>query len=324
MRRLILIIILCGFLYTAKAQGQLWQVGTAITMPKGWFDKGVFQPLRFGLTSKTELSAYPVLMAFMPNLAVKHRWHITDKKWFLSTKHGVYYPSMLLKRTVGGGPKYLLPSTTKVPFLLPTYHEFLASKYLKPKTSCDYADYLLTLKVGFAFTIGKATDSDMSSIDYPFVFHPTQTYYQRFFWYVGADLEARLTDFLNYSIDLDVQSVQFLKHWAFSHKGLLVWPINNRWTLAGGYRLHYGAYPFGTQFKAMPLVDISYKFRFLKKKRFEKGLFKTNRLKYDNFQEKDHKIKQDEYEEFYEDDKQEIKRKPAIPASKATTPPATN
>lgn len=308
MRKLCTLIFLIATALYASAQTPLWRVGTALTLPQGWFDKGVFQPLRYGLLKKTELSTYPLLNIYAPNIAVKQRWYTTGNDWFLSSKHGVYYPTSALKKLSEEEWYQVLPKTTDAPFLLPSYHELLASKFLKSKTSCTLPDLLLTLKLGAKFSVGTATPEQLSTIDDPFVYHPTQPYYGKFMWYTGVDLEGNFTEFLNYSVDINFESVKLLEHWNVSHKGMLVMAINDRWTAAAGYVMQYGNFPDVSRLTVLPLADISYKFSIRRKSRMQHGLFQRVKFKYDDYQEKDDPIKEDPYHEFYPDEDQKKKK----------------
>ncbi len=309
MRKFYILFILIFITLVASAQRPLWRVGTALTLPQGWFDKGVFQPLRYGLLKKTELSTYPLLNIYAPNIAVKQRWYTTENQWFFSTKHGIYHPTRALRKLSGNENYHVLPDTAKVPFLLPSYHEVLASKFLKSKTSCTLPDLLLTLKLGVKFSIGSAEEVDMPPIEDPFVYHPTQPYYGKFMWYTGADLEGNFTEFINYSVDINFENINWFDSWNVSHKGLLVIPWTDRWTLAAGYTMQYGDFPGEKKFTVLPMLDVSYKFTFRRKRSMQHGLFQRMEFKYDDFQEKDDPIETDPYHEFYPEEEKYKKKK---------------
>lgn len=298
----------------------LWRVGTAYTLPKGWFDKGVFQPLRYGLSAKTELYTWPLANMFVPNMGIKHRWYITENRILISSRHGLYYPVMFYKRLQGSGANHLFPPNQPIKFGLPNYHELLASKFLRPATSCDLPDLLLTIRLGFQMSIGHSPE--LSTIDYPGVYQRTVPFMGPWLWYTGADLEGHLTEMLNYSVDVDFYSVGALKQWAVEHKGLLVYPINNRWTLAGGYKLHLGTTPYQFGWKLVPLVDISYKFRLRRRSKMEFGLFDNDLFKYDYPMEKTDPLEDHLLEEYYDQDpKVKKKKKEEEPPQPLPVPP---
>jgi hypothetical protein len=294
-----------------SAQSDLWRVGTAYTLPKYWFSGGIFQPLQYGLTKKTELSTYLLGNIYIPNLSLKHRWYVTPNNILISSNHGVYYASMALNKL--NGSKWLqIPLGESTPFVLPMYHEILASKFLKPKTSCDLPDYLLTVRIGIKFSIGKLTPATTMAETAPF-FQRTQPYFGKILWYVGADLEAHLTEFLNYSVDLDFLSVGAVKNFALEHKGLIVWPIDKRWTMAGGYMAHFGTTTNSSRIFLMPLFDLSYKFTLRHKTNQGLDLFGTDIFKYDDNLKDDSEIDDHLYDEYYDEDqkpKKESEEKP--------------
>jgi len=68
-RRIIILAVLslyAGFLYAGES-------GLSAILPKGCFEAGVFQPLRYGLNETVELSTHVITNIVMPNIAAKKR-----------------------------------------------------------------------------------------------------------------------------------------------------------------------------------------------------------------------------------------------------------
>lgn len=263
---------------TAYSQLNIWRIGTARTLPKGIFRVGVFNPLSYGITDKLEVSTHPLLFFVFPNASVKKLWYVTERPWYLSTRHTLNYPSIALnivsRKQFGG----VLPENTKVPFILGLSNEFLASTWLIKKTSCTPPDLLLTLKLGLKVA-AKIGDNTIPTIDYPLIYQRTAIYQKKtYLWYFGAGLDGYLPHTIfNFSVDFDLFSVKFFDDYAVEHKGLLVWSNKEeRFTVAGGYLLSWGTYPFGTNLKVFPLIDCIWKFK--RKRKVEKGLFKQGTL----------------------------------------------
>jgi len=289
------------------AQEELWRVGTALTLQHRQFDVGLFQPLRYGAKPDMEVQAYVLPFYRFPNVTIKKFWTLTAKKWFLASKHGVAYPSLFLddisKAEFGG----ILPEKTVVPFILAFTNEALASKYLIPRTTCTSPDLLLTLTLGFKFAF-KSAESEIPTIDYPFAYWRAALYSGHHIWYLGADLEGHLTSYLNYSVDLSFYAIDIgVEDFALEHKALLVFPVGKRTTLAGGYIATFGTFPYGIDYKILPMFDISVKFNLPKKRKDDRKLFDPNmRRSHRNFyQERMDKLEKAQKEQRRIDERRE-------------------
>ena len=77
------------------AQGE-WLPGTAHTLPKGRWEIGFFQPVRWGQSENREISFYKLTSLLMPGVTIKQRWG-QPNSWTISTTHSLDYPTPLLK-----------------------------------------------------------------------------------------------------------------------------------------------------------------------------------------------------------------------------------
>ena len=69
---------ICFFIsYDSFSQCNLWSVGTAKTIAKGKYSKGIFQPFRYGVTESVELSVFPA--TFFVLLIDQLKRHTPDK-----------------------------------------------------------------------------------------------------------------------------------------------------------------------------------------------------------------------------------------------------
>lgn len=230
----------------------LWTTGTALSIPPRQWDIGLFQPLRYGLTPTVSLSAHPLWFFLMPNLRLKKQWKKSDI--FIATRHQVIYPSFLLKNIAREGTGGILPANTEVPQILIFSNEILFSTWLKKQTSCTLPDYLLTLKLGVdaAYNSG---DTIIPTIDLPLVYHRTATYHKKMLYYAGLDLEIGFHETINYSIDVEFMTADF-GDYAVEHKALIVWNKSDTFKIMGGYKISYGKYPYGTEFRFFPMIDL--------------------------------------------------------------------
>jgi hypothetical protein len=259
-------------LLPAFGQQPFWSVGTAKTLPKNNLEVSVFEKSRYGLTKSIELSAHPLAFFIIPHIDVKKMWINTirpnDAKFWpkhrliFSTNHGINYPSILLKTARNTQFMHLLPRDSVIPGILAFKNEALFSTFLKPRTSCTPDDYLLTMKIGtkYAFPFKKDT---VLPIDKSVLYRETSIYQKKLLWYVGADLEAALTENFNYSVDIDFYSVRLaVERWSVEHKGLIIWQMTQRIRACAGYKLAYSQLATRNKFFIMPLVDFTWTFAF--------------------------------------------------------------
>jgi len=72
MRKLcVIIIMLCGWIH---ADTSIWSSGTAHSLPKGQWEVGLFQPLRYGMTDDQDIALHPLIALKLPNLVYKKTW----------------------------------------------------------------------------------------------------------------------------------------------------------------------------------------------------------------------------------------------------------
>ena len=94
----IVLIIFTQNIYTQDTYKQdLWTLGSADNLDKFYCEAGVFQPVRFGLTNKIEVSSLAISNIFSPNLSFKLQWW--EREILVATKHGIYYPKFGLKKS---------------------------------------------------------------------------------------------------------------------------------------------------------------------------------------------------------------------------------
>ncbi len=269
---LILFLIVNIGAFSSFAQFELWTVGTALTVPQGRLDVSAFRPAQYGITNTLEVSAQPWIFIVFPNGQVKKTWY--KKDFAVATVHGINYPSwtlnMLRKRDKPG----YIPVDSVVPQMLAFKNEVIVSKFLKKKTTCEAANYLLSVKLGFQFA-WQIKKGDIPPMEKPIIYPRSSIYQKKLLWYAGVDIDGHLNSWINFSADLDFLSVKFnLEDIAVEHKGMVMLPLTNSLSVLGGYKIFWGTYPSGnSQFAIYPLLDISWKYQFKPKKAKELDLF---------------------------------------------------
>jgi hypothetical protein len=272
------------------AQYDLWTIGTAKTLAPNMLEVSLFQPLRYGITTRVEARTFLFPNILCPNIGTKIHWYtIKDYEILISTRHHFYYPTPAIKflsKNVPFGIDYYDPNKGQgirrmqepffdsisppplsyeplndiiIPNIFTFQNDLLISKMLVPRTSCTSSDLLLTLKIGAIFSkiSGKST---LPLVLDPMIYQRTSVFHDTVLWYVGLDLEGHINDIMDFSIDAEFLSVDWkVKDWAFEHKGLFVFNFND-FHLAAGYQFSYGTYPDKNKVFIMPVIDLTYRF----------------------------------------------------------------
>ncbi len=255
-----------------SAQYEIWTVGTASTIPEGHLDISVFRPARYGISKTLEVSAQPFAILILPNAQVKKTWY--KKEFIFASVHGINYPTMYLNKIRKGNKPDYIPVDSVVPQLFAIKNEVIVSKILKKATTCEAANYLLSLKLGVQLAL-QFGENTLPQIEKPIIYPRTYIYHNKVLWYVGADIDGHLNSFINFSFDVDFLSLGIaIDDYAIEHKGMLMMPLTESLMILGGYKISYGTYPSGANFAIYPMIDISWKYIFKQRKAKQKDLFK--------------------------------------------------
>ncbi len=268
----VIIIIVIGLFSVTEAFSQIpiWTVGTARTVEKGNLEASVFYPSRYGLSQTFEVSLHPIGIFGFPHIIGKKKW-IEREKWVLSSKHMIYSPTVVLGVLESTGAFDLVEEGKAGPLQVGLSNEILYSRWLKPRTMCEGADYLLTLRLG-AMNAFKFGDDSTTTMHKWYMYHRGQQFHDKTVFFVGADLDAHFNEKINYSVDVDFYYAHKSDNYALEHKGLLYGKISEKITLAVGYKFSFGFYDIGNKMSIMPLVDLTWHLK--KQKKREKGLFR--------------------------------------------------
>ncbi|MCX6258278.1 MAG: hypothetical protein NTW49_10355 [Bacteroidia bacterium] len=262
-----MIIISCQCVF---AQSQIWNVGTAKTLPPLDFRIAALQPSTIGLPGSMELSSQPVACIFAPNISLKKRWYA--KRIIIATNHGFIYPTPALKQLANNGFDDLLNKQTFIPQIFAFHNEILISKEQGGKQCSAYFEpddnlkknIIYTLKIGFQFAV-KSGKSSFEAIKRPVLYPRTSIYQDTLLLYAGFDVDGPFYKNINFSADIDVFSIGF-KDFAIENKGLLVFTHSDRFSWLFGYKLSAGSFPDKFRIGIYPLFDLMWYFHRLKVK----------------------------------------------------------
>ena len=237
----VIIITLCGWVH---ADTNIWSSGTAHSLPKGQWETGLFQPVRYGLNDDQDIALHPFFALKLPNLVFKKTW--TEKNsWTIASRHGFYYPTPLLQSITGAGKFKIVAPQFEFPTLIGLTNEILATR--------SVGTGQLTGKAGLLLGLGGGDLDPTSTIDVPLVYPRLAVYYNGWGLRLGADYEApvkgRWSGFVDGDVFLYPGSASAL---FFETKVLLIWTKSSRLRFMVGYKLTYGEYPFGSHWQILP------------------------------------------------------------------------
>ena len=232
---------------------QYWSTGTAYLLPAKRGEIGIFQPLRYGLSEKVEVSTHPILFMVMPNFSVK--WAtVRTESFALALRHGLSHPSPLMRILGRPGIGGMISPEFHIPFILSFQNELLVTLPL-------YRNHLLTGKLAFNFAYKSGPLDPRTTIDLPIVYIRSGVYYHDYGFKLGGDLKGKLVGQWMYLIDGDLfyyPKAAGKINIAFEHKGMLFWNKSAGFQFCFGYLLSYGEYPFDTQRHLLPLLDLQW------------------------------------------------------------------
>ncbi len=226
-----------------------WTSGTAYTIPAGRWELGVFQSLRYGLSETVEASTHPLAFFLIPNLDVK--WAHGSKNGFrFSTRHGLTYPTILLRLVSREGIGGLISPEFNIPHMVSVYNDVIVSKSVRNEA-------LATAYLGLDFSVKSGFLDERTTIDLPLVFNRMNVFYGGTTLRSGTGLKMRIWRRWRIQVDGDgFWTPGVNEHFAFEHKGLLLWIKSETFQFCLGYKLTFGQYPFGTEWHLfVPLFD---------------------------------------------------------------------
>jgi len=235
----------------APSDVRLWSNGSALTLPQGRVEGGLFHATHWAVRDDVELAAHPLLELAWPHVEAKVRW-LHRAGFTLSTWHRLSYPTRLLKLVSREGALGLLPANTRAPIAIGLDTSFLAS-FMSPNQRT-----VATLELGLSLA-PRLRSGDQVVLDFPFLysrFAAVSTYGSTF---AGLAITSALHDHLAVSADVRFTNVHVIPHGYIVEQGAsLSWMPSTHFALSLGYRVAHGRYPVGVRTHWLPTVDISF------------------------------------------------------------------
>ena len=176
----------------------------------------------------------------------------------LATSHSLAYPSGLFKVAAREGAGGLLPADARVPHMVTTTHQILATWTL--------ASVLVTTKAEIALG-ARMGETWLPSIDLPWLLTRSAAAHRGWRLGAGLDVDGELAGGWSYFLDLDVFLLPYRRaRYALEHAAMVYWHVGDGWRVGVGYKMIYAQYPYGTTLNLgsrpwpFPLADVQWAF----------------------------------------------------------------
>ena len=234
---------------TASAQ-KIWSSGSAYTMPEKRIQTGLFQPLRYGLSERLEISGHPIFFFIMPNLEIKYK-HGKKGPILLTSVHSFYYPAYLLRTLAREGTGGIISPEFDIPHMFAVYNELRGTFEIN-----EFHFYTVKAGISAAARFGRL--DKRTSIDLPLVYYRLDVFYNNYQLRIGTEFQGKIAGRWQYLADGKIFIIPGKKNAAaFEHTGLVLWNKSDTFQISAGYKLVHAEYPFGTQWHLLlPLIDV--------------------------------------------------------------------
>lgn len=226
-----------------------WSSNSALLMPAGKWESGIFQPFRYGLNNKMEIRSNAIIFPVMPNVGLK-LLHGKIMGFNLASEHDLSYPNLFLKFVSAKGIGGLISPQFSFPFILSITNSLIISKPVGTSA-------LLAADLGLAFAIRGGKPDYTATIDLPLVY-PRMAHY-----YKGATIKAGITykGKIAKKLFFEENARMFLitrssENLFIENYGTILWATQRSLRFKIGYVLSWGGYPFGNRIQMWPVIDI--------------------------------------------------------------------
>jgi hypothetical protein len=227
-------------------------VEVADTLPEGVGQIGLFQPLRYGLTDSVELIAHPLLSLVAPAADFKVRWGQWGG-WTVSSLSGVSFPTGLVSLLACEGTGCIYPQDAEIPFLIGFKSELLASFSMLEALRG-------TFRLGGKSAVALG-DNTLPSVDLPLAYTRFAHLREHVALWAGLGLDGRIWGPLWFVLDVDGWWVsESDAQFALEQTGTVLWQISEGFALQAGWMLIWGEYPYGDEWRVLPLIDALWAF----------------------------------------------------------------
>ncbi|MBS9767392.1 MAG: hypothetical protein KGV44_07620 [Flavobacteriaceae bacterium] len=254
--------------FEERFETETWK--TAYAVPRGQLHLSVFAPVRYGLLETVELQSHLALWAYLtPNLYVKKNWYA--ERWAISSKHGVYYPTIGLKRLKNDGENSTLNEDAEVPSIVTFQNELIVSYVINPSCIRENPLWIATGRLGTDISLTSERDISFNRMTFYSLFHRTASFYGDTVFYGGLQLDGGILQHFYFNIGADVYAVdkEFLA--GIEAQANIVYHHNQNFSVSAGAKYIKTNNFIEKESHILPMIDICYRFG---RKTWEKGLFR--------------------------------------------------
>ncbi len=243
---------ICALLLVTEARAEettfsRWADGTALTTEPERLELGLVSRSAYAPNDWLELRAHPLAALVLPSVDAKVRWW-SEGNNFISTRHGLTYPSLFLNVVAREGTGGLLPPDEPVPQALMLRSDVLATRRLA-------TDGWVTLE--FGAEVAPRTENPVL-LDFPFLYQRFAALDAPLVPHVGVDLAwgfGHLSLQANARYDwLLVEDVDGA--FALETAGEASWSFTDEVALSVLGRAAWARFPVGTRFHWFPMLDL--------------------------------------------------------------------
>ena len=230
---------------------RIWPSPSPEVLSKGRKVWPLFGAKKMGIGKQMELRVQPLFFFISPNLGLKKGW-LHKNSWLISSNHQINYPSIFLNMIAGEGAGGILPDNSQIPPMITLKNELLVGRYW-------YG--LATLRLGAATTFSFG-DKDFPDIDLPFLYSRMLSFNHTPNLYAGINLRKGLSEQFHLEADFTAFKVDLTGNNAFVYESQLIvfWKLSTKFAIKAGAAASHGQFPYGKDFRVIPLFDLLYGF----------------------------------------------------------------
>jgi len=219
-------------------------------MPAGKWESGIFQPFRYGISSKMEVFTSVLMLPFVPTVGVKYA-HDTENGFVIGSEHSLSVPTPFLNIVSRKGIGGLISPEYTFPFILSVNNSILGTR---PITS----SLIITAKAGFVFALRSSKPDPQATIDLPLFYPRMAHYYEGASIRLGTAVKGRLGNKWFYEEGIQIFIITRPDdNFFFENTGTLMWAVGKSFRIRGGYVLSYGEYPYiNPKWQLWPTFDL--------------------------------------------------------------------
>jgi hypothetical protein len=237
----------------ASLASRAWGGPSALTLPEGRVELGLFQSSRYGLTDRVELSVHPLWFFALPHAEAKLRYFETGAV-ALAARGRMSYPTLFLGAVAREGSGGLLPETSDPPVALMLEADAVATLELVEGARAS-------LSLGLAVAAHESfSNEELPLLDFPFLYPRFASVYAPVVPRAALNLESAL--FLGFHFEAEFRGYLMPSlpdvgtALALEQALSLEYRFGERACVSLGMRVSEAEYPVGQRVHLLPYFDV--------------------------------------------------------------------